>query len=79
MAFIMLSKKFLFSLGLWAFSFLLGVYSTCSCQIGHEMPSRSFAVLETVCYPDLYFDDDTHRSDPILERCFAAAHDVSSR
>lgn len=45
------SKKFPFNLGWWAFTFPLGVYSTCTCQLGREMPSRFFAVLGTVCYP----------------------------
>lgn len=71
------SKKFPFNLGWWAFTFPLGVYSTCTCQLGREMPSRFFAVLGTVCYPDVYFDHDTDFSDPVIERRASLAHSVS--
>lgn len=43
--------KFPFNLGWWAFTFPLGVYSTCTCQLGREMPSRFFDVLGTVRSP----------------------------
>jgi tellurite resistance protein TehA-like permease len=44
------SKKFPFNLGWWAFTFPLGVFTTCTNQLGREIPSRFFRVLGTVCY-----------------------------
>ncbi|KAL4989672.1 voltage-dependent anion channel [Aspergillus falconensis] len=41
-------KKFPFNLGWWAFTFPLGVYSTCTLQLGQGLPSRFFAVFGTV-------------------------------
>ncbi|EED20810.1 conserved hypothetical protein [Talaromyces stipitatus ATCC 10500] len=41
-------RKFPFNLGWWAFTFPLGVYATCTCQLGREMPSKSFAMLGTI-------------------------------
>lgn len=45
------SKRFPFNLGWWAFTFPLGVYTTCTCQLGREMPSKFFRVLGTVRHP----------------------------
>ncbi|KAK4868841.1 hypothetical protein LT330_006450 [Penicillium expansum] len=42
------SKKFPFNLGWWAFTFPLGVFATCTNQLGQEMPSRFFRVLGTI-------------------------------
>lgn len=42
--------RFPFNLGWWAFTFPLGVYTTCTCQLGQEMPSQFFNVLGTVCW-----------------------------
>lgn len=41
-------RKFPFNLGWWAFTFPLGVFSTCTNQLGQDMPSRFFGVLGTV-------------------------------
>lgn len=43
------ARKFPFNLGWWAFTFPLGVYATCTSQLGREMPSRFFKVVGTVC------------------------------
>ncbi|KAL6229298.1 hypothetical protein BDW75DRAFT_235321 [Aspergillus navahoensis] len=37
-----------FNLGWWAFTFPLGVYSTCTVQLGRDLQSRFFAVLGTI-------------------------------
>ncbi|KAJ5866831.1 hypothetical protein N7534_001384 [Penicillium rubens] len=42
------SKKFPFNLGWWAFTFPLGVFTTCTNQLGREIPSRFFRVLGTI-------------------------------
>lgn len=42
-------RKFSFNLGWWAFTFPLGVFSTCTNQLGQDMPSRFFRVVGTVC------------------------------
>lgn len=42
------SKRFPFNLGWWAFTFPLSVFTTCTNQLGREMPSRFFKVLGTV-------------------------------
>ncbi|KAJ9485081.1 hypothetical protein VN97_g8275 [Penicillium thymicola] len=42
------SMKFPFNLGWWAFTFPLGVFTTCTNQLGQEMPSRFFRVLGTI-------------------------------
>ncbi|BCS17543.1 TDT family transporter [Aspergillus puulaauensis] len=41
-------RKFPFNLGWWAFTFPLGVFTTCTTQLGRDLPSRFFAVLGTV-------------------------------
>ncbi|OJJ33507.1 hypothetical protein ASPWEDRAFT_53427 [Aspergillus wentii DTO 134E9] len=41
-------KSFPFNLGWWAFTFPLGVYSTCTVQLGRGLPSTFFAVLGTI-------------------------------
>lgn len=46
-------RDFPFNLGWWGFTFPLGVYAMCTCQLGRELPSRFFLVLGTVCVPDL--------------------------
>lgn len=43
------TRKFPFNLGWWAFTFPLGVFSTCTNQLGQDIPSRFFRVLGTVC------------------------------
>ncbi|CRL25728.1 C4-dicarboxylate transporter/malic acid transport protein [Penicillium camemberti] len=48
MASVLKTRRFPFSLGWWAFTFPLGVYATCTCQLGREMPSKFFLVLGTV-------------------------------
>lgn len=50
MASVLKTRRFPFSLGWWAFTFPLGVYATCTCQLGREMPSKFFLVLGTVCF-----------------------------
>lgn len=42
------SRKFPFNMGWWALTFPLGVFTTCTCTMGHELPSRFFSVLGTV-------------------------------
>ncbi|KAJ6134778.1 C4-dicarboxylate transporter/malic acid transport protein [Penicillium sp. IBT 18751x] len=42
------SRKFPFNLAWWAFTFPLGVFTTCTTQLGREMPSRFFRVLGTI-------------------------------
>ncbi|CAG7956549.1 unnamed protein product [Penicillium nalgiovense] len=42
------SKKFPFNLGWWGFTFPLGVFTTCTNQLGVEMPSRFFRILGTI-------------------------------
>lgn len=41
-------RNFPFNLGWWAFTFPLGVFTTCTTQLGRDLPSRFFAVLGTV-------------------------------
>ncbi|PTU16887.1 hypothetical protein P175DRAFT_0541584 [Aspergillus ochraceoroseus IBT 24754] len=41
-------KKFPFNLSWWAFTFPLGVFTTCTCQLARDMPSRFFRVLGTI-------------------------------
>ncbi|OQE04421.1 hypothetical protein PENVUL_c033G09675 [Penicillium vulpinum] len=48
MAAIIRSRKIPFNLGWWAFTFPLGVFTTCTIQLGKEMPSRFFKVLGTI-------------------------------
>lgn len=43
-------RRFSFNLGWWAFTFPIGVYSTCTNQLGQDLPSRFFRVLGTVRY-----------------------------
>lgn len=43
------TRRFPFNLGWWAFTFPLGVFSTCTNQLGQDIPSRFFRVLGTVC------------------------------
>jgi len=47
-------RRFSFNLGWWSFVFPLGVYATCTNQLGQDMPSRFFKVLGTV-FPLTYF------------------------
>ncbi|KAL5366637.1 malate permease [Aspergillus floccosus] len=42
------SRKFPFNMGWWAFTFPLGVFTTATCTIGQELPSRFFSVLGTI-------------------------------
>ena len=42
------TRRFSFNLGWWGFTFPLGVFSTGTCQLGRELPSRFFAVLGTI-------------------------------
>ncbi|KAJ5083638.1 C4-dicarboxylate transporter/malic acid transport protein, partial [Penicillium angulare] len=41
-------RKFPFNLGWWAFTFPLGVFTTCTIQLGKSMPSKFFRVLGTI-------------------------------
>ncbi|KAJ5098940.1 hypothetical protein N7532_005941 [Penicillium argentinense] len=42
------SRKFPFNMGWWALTFPLGVFTTSTCTIGQELPSRFFSVLGTI-------------------------------
>ncbi|KAJ6023676.1 C4-dicarboxylate transporter/malic acid transport protein [Penicillium herquei] len=42
------TRKFPFNLGWWAFTFPLGVFTTCTIQLGEDMSSRFFHVLGTI-------------------------------
>jgi len=42
------SRRFPFNMGWWAFTFPLGVFSTCTNQLARDMPSKFFAVLGTI-------------------------------
>ncbi|KAB8259911.1 malate permease [Aspergillus pseudonomiae] len=42
------TRKFPFNMGWWALTFPLGVFTTSTCSIGQELPSRFFSVLGTV-------------------------------
>ncbi|KAJ5504959.1 hypothetical protein N7463_007833 [Penicillium fimorum] len=42
------TRKFSFNLGWWALTFPLGVFTTCTCTMGQELPSRFFSVLGTI-------------------------------
>lgn len=42
------NRNFPFNIGWWGFTFPLGVFATCTCQLGRELPSRFFLVLGTV-------------------------------
>lgn len=46
---ILRTLRFPFNLGWWAFTFPLGVFSTCTNQLGQDIPSLFFRVLGTVC------------------------------
>ncbi|KAE8375530.1 voltage-dependent anion channel [Aspergillus bertholletiae] len=41
-------KSFPFNIGWWGFTFPLGVFSTCTCQMGTELPSKFFRILGTI-------------------------------
>ncbi|KAL2864942.1 TDT family transporter [Aspergillus lucknowensis] len=41
-------KTFPFNIGWWGFTFPLGVYAACTCQIGAELPSAFFQILGTI-------------------------------
>ncbi|KAE8359229.1 voltage-dependent anion channel [Aspergillus caelatus] len=42
------TRKFPFNMGWWALTFPLGVFTTSTCNIGQELPSRFFSVLGTI-------------------------------
>ncbi|OGM47880.1 sulfite efflux pump SSU1 [Aspergillus bombycis] len=42
------TRKFPFNIGWWALTFPLGVFTTSTCSIGQELPSRFFSVLGTI-------------------------------
>lgn len=42
-------KSFPFNIGWWGFTFPLGVFATCTCEMGTELPSEFFRILGTVC------------------------------
>jgi tellurite resistance protein TehA-like permease len=44
------TRKFPFNMGWWALTFPLGVFTTCTCTMGNELPSRFFSVLGTVSF-----------------------------
>ncbi|THC89839.1 hypothetical protein EYZ11_010707 [Aspergillus tanneri] len=41
-------KSFPFNIGWWGFTFPLGVFATCTCEMGTALPSRFFQILGTV-------------------------------
>ncbi|OJJ08631.1 hypothetical protein ASPVEDRAFT_57662 [Aspergillus versicolor CBS 583.65] len=41
-------KTFPFNIGWWGFTFPIGAYASCTCQIGAELPSAFFRVLGTI-------------------------------
>ncbi|KAI9372122.1 voltage-dependent anion channel [Aspergillus egyptiacus] len=41
-------KTFPFNIGWWGFTFPIGAYALCTCQIGAELPSAFFRVLGTI-------------------------------
>ncbi|KAL4897481.1 malate permease [Aspergillus ambiguus] len=48
LASIIRSKRFPFNIGWWGFTFPLGVFATCTSEMGMELPSKFFRVLGTV-------------------------------
>ncbi len=49
---LLMTKSFPFNMGWWALTFPLGVFTTCTCTLGDELPSRFFSVLGTVSLPE---------------------------
>jgi len=45
---LIMTRKFPFNMGWWALTFPLGVFTTCTCTMGNELPSGFFSVLGTV-------------------------------
>lgn len=43
-------KTFPFNIGWWGFTFPIGAYASCTCQLGAELPSAFFRVLGTVSH-----------------------------
>lgn len=43
-------RRFPFNLAWWAVTFHLGVFSTCTIELGRQMPSKFFRVLGTVSF-----------------------------
>ncbi|KAL4801970.1 voltage-dependent anion channel [Aspergillus unguis] len=41
-------KTFPFNIGWWGFTFPIGAYASCTCQIGAELPSAFFRILGTI-------------------------------
>lgn len=41
-------KSFPFNIGWWGFTFPLGVFAVCTCEMGSALPSRFFRILGTV-------------------------------
>ncbi|KAF7622501.1 hypothetical protein AFLA_009038 [Aspergillus flavus NRRL3357] len=41
-------KSFPFNIGWWGFTFPLGVFATCTCEMGTELPSEFFRILGTI-------------------------------
>ncbi|KAJ0423297.1 voltage-dependent anion channel [Aspergillus carlsbadensis] len=41
-------KTFPFNIGWWGFTFPIGVFTACTCQLGAELPSEFFRVLGTI-------------------------------
>lgn len=50
LASIVRSKTFPFNIGWWGFTFPLGVFATCTCEMGMELPSKFFRILGTVSH-----------------------------
>ncbi|KAL5358893.1 sulfite efflux pump SSU1 [Aspergillus floccosus] len=48
LASIVRSKTFPFNIGWWGFTFPLGVFATCTCEMGRELPSQFFRILGTM-------------------------------
>ncbi|KAJ5493435.1 Sulfite efflux pump SSU1, partial [Penicillium diatomitis] len=45
---LLVTKKFPFNMGWWALTFPLGVFTTCTCTLGRDLPSQFFSVLGTI-------------------------------
>lgn len=41
--------RFPFNIGWWGFTFPLGVFAVCTCEMGAALPSTFFRILGTVC------------------------------
>ncbi|EAW13284.1 TDT family transporter [Aspergillus clavatus NRRL 1] len=74
-------RRFPFKLGWWAFTFPLGVFSTCTVQLGRELPSRFYAVLGTIlslCVVLLWILVTCLTINGILDRTLFVASDLAA-